>query len=756
MFVNFSEETQHILKQAEKERDELNHPYVGSEHLFLSILKEARLSDVLKKHKVTYKKFKDKLISLVGTGSKKSSFILYTPLLKRVLENAVIEAREENNQIVNPEILIISILDEEDGVAYGILRGLNVNVDRLYYDIKNKKTIKGSKRKKLLLDEMGTNLTKLAKEKRLDPVIGRDDEIAKTIEILLRRKKNNPILIGPAGVGKTAIVEGIANLMISDRCPRFLQNKKIISLNIFSLVSGTKYRGEFEEKMKTLIKELEENDDIILFIDEIHTMVGAGGAEGAIDASNIFKPALARGAIRIIGATTLDEYKKFIEPDAALARRFQQIVVEEPSRESVVKILTEIKPLYENYHNIKIPNNLIDSIVNYSEKYLKNRFEPDRSIDVLDEVCARSSVNESYEEKKKSVIEERLAKVRKEKYKALSGNDFKRAYDLKNEENKLVKDLDGIRIGRKVVSKADVLEVIKRKSNVPIIQVNEDRKKFYEELKRHLNSTVIGQEQNVNKLVDSLRRKDVSENKKCYSVFISGKPGSGKTLLAETYLKLLVNEKHVIKLDLSEYKEHYTISKLIGTTAGYLGYDNKNNVFEKIRTSPNSAIIVDNFEESCDEVKNLFIRILEDGYVEDGVGKLIDFSNTIIIFTTSVNKNDSVGFNNKHKEDLSFVSKRLLDRVGVKVSMNEVSKEDLKKIIDNKLNKIISKYDKITINVSDDFNNYLIDKIEKEKNLGNVDRVIEDEFESKVVEALINYKKSVSISKSNQTSDILS
>ncbi len=428
MFVNFSEEVRHILKKAEKERDDLNHPYVGSEHLFLSILKNSKLKDILKKHKVTYDKFKEKLVSLVGVGSKKSEFVLYTPLLKRVLENAVIEAREENNKVVNPEIIIISILDEEDGIAYTILKSFNVNIDKLYYDLRIKKNNKNNKRKKLLLDEQGTDLIKLAKEKKLDPVIGREKEIDKTIEILLRRKKNNPILIGPAGVGKTAIVEGIANLMVSDKCPSFLKDKRIISLNIFSLVSGTKYRGEFEEKMKTLIKELEDNSDIILFIDEIHTMVGAGGAEGAIDASNIFKPALARGGVRIIGATTEDEYKKYIEPDAALARRFQSVLIKEPGTKSVIKILTEIKPLYEKYHNIKIDNSLIKEIVYLSDRYLTNRFEPDRSIDILDEVCAKASVLESKPEKMMKRLNEKLKKTSYNKNKALSNNDFKKAY----------------------------------------------------------------------------------------------------------------------------------------------------------------------------------------------------------------------------------------------------------------------------------------------------------------------------------------
>ena len=356
MFVNFSEEVRHILKQAEREKEELNHPYIGSEHLFLSVLKESKLISFFKKYDLSYNNFKNKLISLVGIGTKPSSFTLYTPLLKRALENSVIQAREEKNKDVTIEIVVLSILDEADGVASAVLNTLNINVNKMYFDLKNKKTVKGLKRKKLMLEEIGTDITKLARERKLDPVIGRSLEIKKAIEILLRRKKNNPILIGPAGVGKTAIVEGIANLIATSNTPDYLKNKRIISLNIFSLVSGTKYRGEFEEKMKILIKELEDNPDVILFIDEIHTIVGAGGAEGAIDASNIFKPALARGNVRIIGATTLDEYKKFIEPDAALARRFQSVLVEEPSLDNVIKILYGIKPLYEKYHHIKVPN----------------------------------------------------------------------------------------------------------------------------------------------------------------------------------------------------------------------------------------------------------------------------------------------------------------------------------------------------------------------------------------------------------------
>lgn len=745
MFVNFSEETRHLLKQAEKEKEALNHPYVGSEHLFLSVLKDSRLTETLKKYKITYKKFRDRLINLVGIGSKKSDFILYTPLLKRVLENAVIEAREENNKMVNPEIVIISILDEEDGIAYSILRSFNVNMDRLYYDLKNKKTNKFSKKKKLLLEDIGTNLTKLAKENRMDPVIGRDEEINKTIEILLRRKKNNPILIGPAGVGKTAIVEGLANLMTSSDCPKFLQNKKIISLNIFALVSGTKYRGEFEEKMKTIIKELEDNDDIILFIDEVHTMVGAGGAEGAIDASNIFKPALARGMIRIIGATTLVEYKKYIEPDAALARRFQIVNVEEPKQEDVIKILTEIKPLYEKYHNIKIPKDLIKEIVLLSSKYLTNRFEPDRSIDILDEVCAKSSVLESYDDKRKRTLNNRLLMVRKEKINALSTQNFKRAYGLKTEENKILKDIENIKPNKKYVTKSDVFDVIKRKGNIKSFGNDIDKKTYYEELEKYLNNKVIGQEDNINKLIKSLKKKNIINKKQSYVVLITGGSGSGKSFLAQTYLEKISNSKDIIKIDLAEYKEYHTISKLIGTTAGYLGYDNKNNIFEKIRTNPSSAIIVDNFTEGCDEAQSLFLKIIENNYVEDASGKKIDFSNTTIIFTCNDTVSSSVGFNSNLTCNSYFLPDKLMNRASVKINMKKLTDADKLKIIEKQIKKVINDYEKISISVPDKYTEHMFKVHKEKKDLMSAINIILEDLENQIIEGVINGEENIKI-----------
>lgn len=744
MFVNFSEETKHLLKQAEKEKEELNHPYVGSEHLFLAILKEDKNSNIFKKYNLTYNIFKNKLVSLVGVGSKKSEFNLYTPLLKRVIENAVIEAREEINKSVSPDLLIISILDEEDGIAYTILKSLKVNLDKLYIDIRSKKNNKPNRKKKLLLEELGVDLVKQAKEKKLDPVIGREREIQKTLEILLRRKKNNPLLIGPAGVGKTAIVEGLANLMNMRECPRFLKDKRIIALNIFQLVSGTKYRGEFEEKMKNLIKELEENKDIILFIDEIHTIVGAGGAEGAIDASNIFKPALARGTIRIIGATTLDEYKKFIEPDAALSRRFQSVIVEEPSTKSVINILTKIKPLYEDYHNVFLSSNLINDIVMLSERYLTNRYEPDRSIDILDEVCARVSSKESNDEKRKKDINRKIEKTKKEKLKALAESNFKKACVLKKQENDLNNMLNKIKSSKKIVSKKDIIEVVKNKGNLSYSFMDEEKNRLYERIEKELKDTIYGCDDNINKLIKSLRKKDILKKKSCYSILINGSSGSGKTYFAQNILKYLVNEKNIIRLDASEYQEHHMISKLIGATAGYLGYDNKNNLFEKVRTNPSSALIIENFDEGCLEFKNLFTRILELGYIEDASGKKIDFTSSFLIFITdNYNQSDSLGFS-KNKLNLDYNLSNLESKVSLVLNMKKPNDDVLERIIDKKIDEITNKYREIIINYDDKLKKDVFNKI-KDKNIALLDSIIENEFELKIVDAILDNKKKIDI-----------
>lgn len=740
MFVNFSEETQHVLKQAQKEMFDLNHPYVGSEHLFLSIIKECNnISKIFEKYKVTYQLFKNKLISMVGRGSIKSDYILYTPLLKKILEDSSLTARENNNQNVTPEILIISILEEEDGIAYSILNSMRVNIDKLYSDIKNLKVNKNTKKRKLLLEELGMDLTKMALEKKLDPVIERQMELDQVIEILLRRKKNNPILIGPAGVGKTAVVEGLAHLISNNKVPSSLQNKRIISLNIFALVAGTKYRGEFEDKMKTVIKELEENDNIILFIDEIHTMVGAGGAEGAIDASNIFKPALARGTIKIIGATTEDEYKKYIEPDAALSRRFQKIKIEEPDEESTEKILTSIKPLYESYHGVKIDNKIIKDIVHLSKKYIIGRYEPDRSIDVLDEACTKACVKQTFFEKQNSNNIIRLKKIEEEKANAIVNNNFKRAFHLKQEElklNNMIKKEDEV---IKRVSIKDVMSVINNKSKIPVNSLNDN--KYYFSIEKALKKELMGQDNIIKDIIKSLERRNLSYKQKVYSLLINGEDGSGKTLLSETLATNLVGKNNIINIDMSEYNESHSISKLIGATAGYIGYDNKNNLLEKVRTNPHSVLIMENIDLCCNEVLNLVQRIIENSKIEDASGKTIDFSNSYIMMTCTINNKKSVGFNNLKVEN-SELPKRLISKLDLIVDMQKLSKSDIQIIINKKIDLLLSKYN-IKKNIDIKVKELILNKILKEENLSSIDSLIHDLIENKLVdELLVNNKTS--------------
>ena len=430
MFGKFSEEAQRVLVDAQKEMSELKHPYIGSEHLLLAILKNNQdLVNKFKKYKITYKSFKEELINLVGIGDNTPDLLLYSTTLKTILENVIIESRETGDEISVNELLL-SLLNEGEGKAIRILLSLGVDINKLYSDISEKRKIKQKKSKKLIVEELGVDLTKRAKNNELDPVIGRDIELNRVIEILSRRTKNNPLLIGEAGVGKTAIAEELARRIVSGNVPMPLKNKRIISVDMACTVAGTKYRGEFEERIKKMVKELEDNDDVIIFIDEIHTLVGAGGAEGAIDASNILKPALARGKLKLIGATTISEYKKFIEKDNALDRRFQKVFVEEPDKSNLKNILMNLKSIYEAYHGVKIEEKLIDKIIELSDRYIYDRCEPDKSIDILDEVCTKVSLKEAKEEKEIIKLSDCLTKIQKEKNNAIINQNYDKAYSL--------------------------------------------------------------------------------------------------------------------------------------------------------------------------------------------------------------------------------------------------------------------------------------------------------------------------------------
>ena len=443
----------------------LKHPYVGSEHLLLAILKKDNIvSEKLKDYNLDYNRMREEIINTIGIGKKESEWFLYTPLLKRVIENAIVDSKENNNGEVKIEHLFSSLLEEGEGVAIRIMLSMNIVIDELYNDfvIQISTPKKKKNKKKLLLEELGVDLTKKAMEGKLDPVIGREVEIKRILEVLSRRTKNNPILIGEAGVGKTAIVEELSRLIVSGDVPMSLRNKRIISLDMATAVAGTKYRGEFEDRIRKILKEIESNDDIILFIDEIHTLVGAGGAEGAIDASNIFKPALARNKLRCIGATTISEYKKYIEKDGALDRRFQKVTVEAPDKKTVKEILMKLKTIYEKYHFVTVDNDIVDLIIDLSEKYVYDRNQPDKAIDILDEVCARVSLKENKNIKKYNMLKKELTNTMKKKKEYILNSNFKEASKCKEKENLIMNEINNLEIKVRNRSKKEAVEYAQR------------------------------------------------------------------------------------------------------------------------------------------------------------------------------------------------------------------------------------------------------------------------------------------------------
>ena len=756
MFGNFEEEARKVLVNAKKEMYELNHPYVSSEHLLLAILKgDNEISDKLKSFDLDYDRFKEEVIRIIGKGSKPSQWFLYTPLLKRIIENATIDAKDNNNGVVTINHLFASLLDEGEGVAIRILIGMDIDIDDLYNEFTDK-IINKKCCKKLLIDEIGVDLNKKAMNGNLDPVTGRSEEIKRVLEILCRRCKNNPLLIGEAGVGKTAIVEELANMIVRGEVPLSLRNKRIISLDMASSVAGTKYRGEFEERMNKILKEIEENDDIILFIDEIHTLVGAGGAEGAIDASNIFKPALARGKIRCIGATTTDEYKKYIEKDSALERRFQRVMIEAPSEETVKNILMNLKDIYEGYHKVIIDEEIIDLIIHLSSKYIYNRNEPDRSIDILDEVSAKVSLKESKGLKEYGFYNKKLKEVIKNKKKAILDNDFDKASTFKNEEFDLMNKINNLELSlykthSRKVTKLDVAEVINMKTGIPIYEILNEKAKLIKQTEKILNKNIIGQDEAVKEVAKVAKKIKLGFNDKCYSFLFCGPSGVGKTLLARTFGENLVGANNIIKLDMSEYKEAHSISKIIGSPPGYVGYDDNTNILEEIRNKPYSVLILDEIEKAHTNIINLFLQVLDEGKIKNSKGKIVRFDNVVIIMTSNVGFHEiNVGFNNKNTKisrlNDSF-SIPFMNRVDKVICFNSLNEEDILKIIKMNLKKFKEKYsDKIKVKVSREVENEILNLSNYEEyGARKIAKIIKDKIETIVIDKIIDGKSEIYI-----------
>lgn len=742
MISNFNEEAQEILTKAKLEMLELKHPYVGTEHLVLAILhSKNELTERLSNYNLTYQKFKKEILNVIGKGSKKSEFFLYTPLLKKVIENAIMDSKDNNNGIVTINHLFAGLLDVGEGIAIRIFMSMNLDLDHIYDEFTEKIYNTSNKKEHvLLIEELGVNLTTKANNNEIDPVIGREKEIKKIEEILCRRTKNNPLLLGEPGVGKTAIIEGLALYISEGKVPPKLQNKQIISLDMASAVAGTKYRGEFEERMKKLIAEIENNDNIILFIDEIHTLIGAGGAEGAIDASNILKPALARGKIKCIGATTTDEYKKHFEKDKALDRRFQIINIEEPSIEETKNILNKLKPLYEEYHHVIISDDIIDKIITLSDKYIYNRFRPDKQIDILDEVCSKVNIKDT---ENLINLESNLKAIRDKKELYIKENNIKKAYEYKIKETEYKKNIN-LNTSKSFVSINDIATVINNKTNIPIYEILKDNKKTISQIENYLKNTIIGQEEAINKLINITKRIKLGyKDNKCISLLFNGPSGVGKTKLATTFGDLISKQK-VIKLDMSEYSDASSISKFTGSNAGYVGYEDNKYILSKIKDNPNALIILDEIDKAHPKIINLLYQILEDGIISDAKNNFINFKNNIIIMTTNLGKNkNSIGFNTNEKEINQELKDNFniafLNRIDDIITFNSLNKQNITIIINQKLDALKNKFKEANITISDS----VLEEIINESNYidfgaRKIDKIIKNHIENTIIDNLIN------------------
>ena len=666
---------------------ELKHPYVGSEHLLLAILhnKDLMITKELLKIDLTYERFREELINIVGIGKKSNDMYLYTPLLKRVFNNVIMNNKGED-RLIEVDDIFISLLDEGEGVANRILLGMNIDIDYLYEKfIKkfnfNKKSIK----KKMLLEEFAVDMN--SRYKLYDPVIGRDNEVDRLIEILLRRTKNNPVLIGDAGVGKTAIVEEFVRRIEEGKVPKKLRNCRVFSLSLSSLIAGTKYRGEFEERINQVIEELVSDKDVIIFIDEIHTLVGAGGAEGAIDASNILKPYLARGDIQVIGATTKEEYKKFIESDKALDRRFQKINIDEMSIEQTKDVLFNIRDLYSKYHNVSISDEIIDNIIDLCDKYVHYGKFPDKAIDIFDEVCAKSSIIEDDNDKKIRMYNEELNKIRLKKNEFIVENNFKEASIYRKKELTLEKKYNQLNFDEhaKDVLLDSLYEVVYGKTGIPVKRLLSFNKN---DIIDRLNRVVIGQEDVINNMCDIVDKVSKSNNNVPLSLLLVGKSGVGKTFLEKEYSKLFYNEKSIIKLDMSEYSDDSSISKILGVNAGYVGYKDLVSLCDKVRRNSYSVLFINNMEYASRKVLQLFSSILEDGYLIDSSNEKVDFRNTVLFFETNYGcEQSNIGFSTSNVDSLlikDVIGEEMFSKFSGIFRFRDMNREDIIKIINSR------------------------------------------------------------------------
>lgn len=649
MMSNFSEEAQNILNGAKEEMMELKHPYIGTEHLILSILRvDNEIRERLFSYNLSYEGYRKVVMDMVPMGSVEADNFIYTPLLRRVIESSCYMARENGLGDISVRNLFASMLDIGEGTGIRGLVNMGININDLYTEFHS--LSRGKSKKKLMVMEFGVCLNDMARDGKLDPVIGRDKEVTRVMEILCRRSKNNPVLVGEAGVGKSAIVEEVARRIEFEMVPDRLLGKRIISISMANLVAGTKYRGEFEDRMRKLIKEVEEEDDIVLFIDEVHTLVGAGGAEGAIDASNILKPALARGKFVCIGATTVGEYKKSIRADSALDRRFQVVSVKEPSMNEVRGIIGGLRDIYEVYHNVVLSDEVLDDIVEYADRYIVGRFFPDKAIDVMDEVCAMVSTRG--DEKRKCIRElrGRINLVRRDKNCSILGNRLEEAYKMLREEKRLLGEVDAMSFagkrGRNVVERGDVIDVVEKISGVSIYMDRYRGSECMQGFREVIGESFVGSDRVKRALSGIVWKWFYGLGKRSGVYLFAGPTGVGKTMAGKLLGKMLGSGDgdNVIRIDMSEFSDSSSVSKVIGSNPGYVGYEDMGSVVERIRNMPSGVILLDEVDKAHSSVIGLFYQIMDEGFIRDNRGNLVNVNNLIVMTTNVGYEKGRVGF----------------------------------------------------------------------------------------------------------------
>lgn len=688
MMQRFTDDAQRVLSFAQEAALELGHDYVGTEHVLIGLIKVKNgvAAKALNELGLSAETIIEDVEEHIGRGNKKASSVYMTPRVKHVLELAVEVANHMNHNYVGTEHILLGLLSDGGGVAVGLLRNHNIRANDIVEVIRD---ILGSSGRTSHnsednqdssslgdLADFGTELNESAKQGKIDPVIGRDKEISRVIQILSRRTKNNPVLIGEPGVGKTAIAEGLAQRIVNGNVPEILRNKRIISLSISSMLAGAKYRGEFEERLKKAIDEVQKHDDMIIFIDEIHTLVGAGATEGAMDAANILKPALARGEFQVIGATTLDEYKKHIEKDAALERRFQPVLVGEPSEEDALEILKGLRDRYEAFHKAKITDEALEAAVSLSSRYITDRFLPDKAIDVVDEAASKVRMKVFSAAPDVKALETQLADVKKEKEAAVTAQEFEKAAEMRDEEKRIEKEINDKKKAAKensdaklVVTDEDIASVVAQWTGIPVSKIAQEESESLLHLEEELHKRVIGQDEAVVAVSKAVRRAraGLKDPKRPIGSFLFlGPTGVGKTELARALaVALFGDETAMIRLDMSEYMEKHTVSRLVGAPPGYVGYEEGGQLTDAVRRKPYSVILLDEVEKAHADFFNILLQVLDDGRLTDSQGRTVDFRNTVIIMTSNLGANAL----RKSSPELGFLAAKKSD------SASDVSNE---------------------------------------------------------------------------------